>query len=298
MLYKLNQLSKRDNTVKELNESVRLGLPTAIFGVTEGFKSFLVSVIDGPILYVAKDMVSAFSAIKQIKEFSNKTVKYFTPKDHNLGFMHAFSKDGLYERLSVLESVSDIDVIVTTPEALTSIYPKNIQKIILKKGQDYCFNSLIECLTALGYQRVSNVESKGAFSVRGDAIDVFSVNEDQPIRIDFFGDYIENIKKYDIETRKNLGFLTETKIIQACECVFTKAETNEFCNILKLEYEHTKGDKKDKLKTVYFDLINGIENKDVDTLSTFLPLSKNVGTIFDIINKDTTIIFDEEKSTQ
>lgn len=295
MLYKLNKLTEKDCTCKEFLESVRLGLPTAVFGVTESFKNFLASSVSGPVLYVAKDITSAFTAVKLIKEFSGKKVKFLPPKDHSLGFLHAFSKETSYERIAVLEDLGNLDVLVVTPESLTMLYPKTIKSLDLKKGEDRSLESIVKTLSSLGYQRVESVESKGAFAVRGDVLDVFSVSEDQPFRIDFFGDSIENIKKYDIESRKNLGFKTEIKIIQAVEFTFETTELAFFSKIIQDEYFSSKGVVKDKLKVLYGDLVSALENLDWDALSVFAPLSKNVGSIFDILGLGVTIIIDEDK---
>ncbi|MEO4706295.1 hypothetical protein ABHW52_01005 [Pediococcus pentosaceus] len=53
-------------------------------------------------------------------------------------------------------------------------------------GAEYEFQTLISDLNALGYQRVEQVEKKGEFAVRGSVVDIFPLNQDDPIRMDFF----------------------------------------------------------------------------------------------------------------
>ena len=295
MIYKLSKLLNNSGSLKEFTESIRLGVPTAVFGVNDSFKSFLAGALDCPVLYVAKDNVSAFLAEKTIKEFSGKKVVYMPAKDHNFSFMHAFSKDGLYSRLCALEDISSLDVLVVTPEALSSFYPKKTPSIIIEKDQELTISSLVETLVSFGYKRVESVENKGTFSVRGDILDVFLLGQDNPVRIDFFGDYVENIKKYDLESRKNLGFIKCVKIISSVEFLFDKTEINEFLALVKTEYQNASAERREKLKTIYQDLVLASETGDIESLDLLHPLSKNSVTIFDIISPDTAIIFDEEK---
>lgn len=295
MLNKLNQLLNNFGSVKEFTENVRLGVPTAVFGVSDSFKNFLVGTIDCPVLYVAKDTVSAFSAVKAIKEFSGKSVTYMPCKDQNFSFMRAFSKDGLYSRLSALENLRKTDVLVVTPEALTTLYPKSVKTITLKKEQEISLSCVSKNLISMGYKRVESVDSKGSFAVRGDIIDVFLVDQEYPVRIDFFGDQIENIKKYDVETRKNQGFINSVKILSLVEFSFSNEEITEFLAKVKSEYQDASADRREKLKSVYNDLVSASEVDDFESLDMLYPLSKNSVTLFDILNENTAIIFDEEK---
>ena len=59
MLAKLLQLKNTDNSVKELSDSIRQGIPSAVFGVTDAFKCFLVSTIENKVLYIARDYAQA-----------------------------------------------------------------------------------------------------------------------------------------------------------------------------------------------------------------------------------------------
>jgi transcription-repair coupling factor (superfamily II helicase) len=295
MINKLNKLLLNHGSIKEFSESIRLGVPTAVFGVSDSFKSFLVGVLDCPVLYVAKDNVSAYSALKTIKEFSAKNVVYMPPKDQNLTLMRAFSKESQYQRLCALEDLNNIDVLITTPEGLSCIYPKNLPSFTIEKGQEISLDSLVENLVSLGYKRVETVESKGSFSIRGDIVDVFLISQENPIRIDLFGDYIESVKKYDVETRNNLGFIEKIKVVSASEFRFSKEEVEKILKELKLEYQNASSDRREKLKAVFNDLVSARELDDQEGLSLLAPISKNAVSIFDIISSDTAIIFDEEK---
>ena len=79
---------------------------------------------------------------------------------------------------------------------------KNIKNILeLKKGENYDRDKLLETLNFIGYNRDTIVTTTGEFAVRGFIIDVFPINEQEPIRIEFFGDEIESIRTFDYETQ-------------------------------------------------------------------------------------------------
>ena len=62
---------------------------------------------------------------------------------------------------------------------------------------------LVEHLLSVGYTRVDVVEMPGQVTLRGGILDVYSPEMDRPVRIDFFGDEIESIRKFDPETQRS-----------------------------------------------------------------------------------------------
>lgn len=82
----------------------------------------------------------------------------------------------------------------------------------LIKGASYAFESLIQSLIDDGYQRLPIVLSPGDFSVRGDIIDLFAVNQNAPIRLEFFGDDLEDIRTFEPATQRSISRLTSTRI--------------------------------------------------------------------------------------
>ena len=98
-------------------------------------------------------------------------------------------------RISALDEMKDADVVVVTAETLMQTAPKSISKIHLKVNDDIEQQSVIMKLVAFGYSRVDALSSKGTFVLRGDVLDVYPINATDPVRIDFFGDYIETIKR-------------------------------------------------------------------------------------------------------
>lgn len=78
---------------------------------------------------------------------------------------------------------------------------------------EYDRDDLLQHLVNAGYERVDMVERRGHFSVRGDIVDVFAVNEPQPLRLAFFGDELESIRSFDVDTQKSLNDADRARIL-------------------------------------------------------------------------------------
>ena len=295
MLEDFLSLKNRDNSISEFIDNVRQGIPSAVFGVNDSFKNFLVSTINDKVLFVAKDGVAARNFKDGIKEFSDKTVVYIPPKDEILLQAKAFSKDSAYERIAALYAAAKADVIVATAETLMQTAPLKIEAITLNKGSDVSQEQTVTKLVRLGYSRVDSVMSKGSFALRGDILDVFAINCDSPVRIDFFGDTVESIKFYDADTRENLGFTDSVSIVQAVEFTFADDDINLFKSVIKNELKNVSGDGRVRLKVIADDIETAMENLNTDGFSSLSPLSKSVGTVFDYLSNETVVIIDEAK---
>ena len=295
MLKKILDLKHGNNSIKEFTESVRQGIPLAVFGVTDAFKYFLVSTLFDKVLYVVKDGITARYAVEAIEEFSGKSAVYLPPKDEVLLFNRAFSKDNAYARIKALSQVESSDVIVVTAESLLQTVPSAMRTINLIKDDDYNQQTLITQLVACGYERVEQVSSAGTFSVRGDIVDLYPVTDENPIRIDFFGDTIEAIKRYDVDTRENLGFLSSVRVLQAVEFTFEKDDIASIKKALALDLKGADKEKSVRQKVLVEDLNLALDNRDLSFMGNLSALSQDCASVFDLLPKQTVVIFDEAK---
>lgn len=98
--------------------------------------------------------------------------------------------------------------IVTEPSALAErVVSKerlNDQTIRLETGQEVEVVALEKQLRALGFQEVDYVYEPGQFAVRGSILDVYSYSSEYPFRIDFFGDEIDTLRTFEVETQLSL----------------------------------------------------------------------------------------------
>ena len=295
MLNIVLQLKDRNNSVSELNSCIRQGIPSAVFGVADPFKNYLLSTINEKVLYIVKDNITARFASDGITELSGKKVVFIPAKDEILLHSRAFSKDNTYQRIRALDGAMDADVIITTAETLLQTAPKKISAIKLEKNQDVEQQEIVTALVNMGYVRQETVTSQGTFSLRGDILDVYAINQDNPIRIDFFGDTVASIKNFDSESRENLGYVDSVKILQASEFTFSNDDLSLFKSIIKNEIKDADKQAKLRLKVIADDLEIAMENRDADGMKALSPLSVDCGSIFDYLSPQTVVVIDECK---
>ena len=100
------------------------------------------------------------------------------------------------------------------------IFKENIKKILV--GQTVNKEELVNYLISVGYKISNKVSTTLEFSKRGEIIDVYSVNYDNPIRIEFFDDEIESIRFFDIESQKTIEIIDHVYLLPASEFLLKK----------------------------------------------------------------------------
>jgi transcription-repair coupling factor (superfamily II helicase) len=94
--------------------------------------------------------------------------------------------------------------------------------VTLKRSEEVDIETLTTHLASVGYARVDLVEMPGQFTRRGGILDVYSPEADRPVRIEFFGDEIETIRKFDPETQRSQSGLDETQLLPLTETPVTE----------------------------------------------------------------------------
>ena len=109
------------------------------------------------------------------------------------------------EVLSRLQKSSELLCIVTYPDALAekvvSLQELSDKTLKLHKGEQVDTTFITEVLSGYGFERVDYVYEPGQYAVRGSIIDVFSFSSEYPFRIDFFGDEVESIRTFEVESQ-------------------------------------------------------------------------------------------------
>ena len=115
------------------------------------------------------------------------------------------------------ESKKASPIIVTTPEALAESVPNpqvlEKNKITLSVGDELPISLLTEMLLNLDFKRVDFVYEPGQFAVRGGIVDIYSFAHDIPVRIDFFGDEIDSIREFELETQLSQNKVDSVDIV-------------------------------------------------------------------------------------
>ena len=108
-------------------------------------------------------------------------------------------------------------VIVATRASLDQPAPKPgtllSASFELKRGSDVAMQALLEKLSAAGYERVPQVTTRGQFAVRGGIVDLYSWQAPLPVRSEFFGDQIESLREFDIDTQTSVRDLRRIDVL-------------------------------------------------------------------------------------
>ena len=130
---------------------------------------------------------------------------------------------------SLLENPNQ--VVITCPSALLRHLPspEHFQDgcISLHKNDEMDIEELKRRLTAGGYTQTSHVDQPLSYAARGGIVDIYSINYDSPIRVEFFDTEIDSIRFFDVLTQKTVETVDEVHIVPASDVIFTDDEIKE-----------------------------------------------------------------------
>ena len=158
--------------------------------------------------------------------YIQENVHYYPPKDLLFYDVDIKGKYIFSSKINVIKSIIERKegssvVIVTTIDSFIDGLPKlsEMKKatIKVKDNQSIDFAGFQKELVEIGYERVTQVEASGHFAVRGGIIDVYPFTEENPVRVELWGDEVDSIRVFDIESQRSLGDLEEILLYPACE---------------------------------------------------------------------------------
>ena len=154
------------------------------------------------------------------------------------------SQEKIFSRVEALrflrnESQRGILVCNVAASRLFLPNPKIFDYSVLKLqvGQECEQRELKNKLTALGYKKVTQVQSQGEFSLRGDILDIFETSQISPYRIEFFGDEIDGIREFDAETQLSKDSKTQVLIYPASDILLTNEDYHRGQKFLEHEID-------------------------------------------------------------
>ncbi|HEX2421441.1 MAG TPA: transcription-repair coupling factor [Acidimicrobiia bacterium] len=101
------------------------------------------------------------------------------------------------------EAPPAVVVVASARAAMQRLSPSSPDPVVVEKGEEVRLSDLVEKLSVLGYERTDRVEARGEFAVRGGILDVFPAQGEEAIRIDFFGDTVEDVRQFQVGTQRS-----------------------------------------------------------------------------------------------
>ena len=247
----LAELTKSDKFNEYLERIKKSNAPISILGLAGvGTLQIVASTeenIKRPVCLITYNELQAKKLAEEIRSYINGV--FFFPKREILTYDYvAESKELPYERIEVLKNIKNgkIKVLVCSIEALLQpIISEDIlfkNKISVKVGETYDLEELKRKISMLGYTKTEMIDGKGEFSSRGGILDL-SFDDKYGIRIEFWGDEVDSIRKFDIQTQRSIEMIQEVEINPLHEYLLENS-LEEVCNkILNNITEYTENQK-------------------------------------------------------
>ena len=248
-------------------------------------------------IFIANTDLEAKKVYDDLSFYMKDNVEYLGSQD--ILFYHLDAKDRSEEarKLKVLLKLAKGEniILVTSIEAVMRKYiPKEVlleNIYTFKIGDTVNLEKLSETLVNLGYERVSKVEGFGQFSIRGGIIDIFSLEYNNPIRMELFDDEIDSIRTFNIFSQKSIDKIKKFSVTPSREFIYPEDVKDAVAKLKKDTGKHTNDDVFANIDNIssktYFE---GIENY-IDYLypqenkSIFTYLQENAIVFFNDISR-------------
>jgi transcription-repair coupling factor (superfamily II helicase) len=186
-------------------ESAKISLKGLIGSSRAIISNSIVEIIKGTHLFILADKEEAAFFLNDLQNLNrNATNILFFPHSYRKPYQfEEIDNANVVSRAEVLERINrgKNTLIVTYPEALFEkiITKKQFAKSILeiKSGIEYSIDFINELLIEYEFEKVDFVYEPGQFAVRGGIVDIFSFSNDNPYRVEFFGDEVDSIRTFD-----------------------------------------------------------------------------------------------------
>ncbi|MGN1192534.1 MAG: transcription-repair coupling factor [Dorea sp.] len=218
----LNELAEFEEICK--NKKKKPGM-LRVCGCVNSQKSHMMYALsDG--CYYKVIACSSESKAKQIYEeyrFLDPDTYLYPAKDLLFYQADIRSKELVSRRMEVIQAVTTgkpLTVVTSFDAFMDALLPrKEIEERMIRIQGDSVLDleKLVEKLAAMGYDREIQIEGPGQFAVRGGILDVYPLTEELPVRIELWGDEVDSIRTFDVETQRSIENLTEISICPAVE---------------------------------------------------------------------------------
>ena len=232
-----SKLLKNSTEYNELLKAINASLlPSGVTGLPPSPKAHLIHSLcedtSRRALVILPNEAAASRLVSDINEFvGNEKKAYLYPaRDYSFNSSEGQSREFEQARIKTLCKIinEDYSVIACSAEAALqlTITPEELKKRtkIIDGSTTITPEDLITTLVSAGFKRADIVEGTGQFAHRGGIVDFFPVNSEKPVRIELWGDSIDNISEFDPSTQRRTDILDFIEITPATEILFDSDE--------------------------------------------------------------------------
>lgn len=205
-------------------KAARIHLQNAVGASVPLYGMSVLSASSGLHLFILDDKEEAAYFFNDLEAIAEKEYQpYFFPASYRdpYGKEKADPSD-IQMRTEALEAVENSDArnslaVVTYPEALAErvVTHEHLAKnsLTIEAEKEYSVDFINELLVELEFEKVDHVETPGQFAVRGGIVDIFSYTDDHPYRVEFFGDEVDSIRRFDPVSQLSQKRVTRMTIV-------------------------------------------------------------------------------------
>lgn len=273
-----------------VKRSIQKGfLPQGVLGLIPAQKAQLISSLTESLkkkaLVVVPDEATASKLCDDLAAFGVSVLHF---PSRSLSFCATDGQSYEYEqkRIKALRRMLDgrCDIAVASAEAasLYTIPPEILRKksVLIKKNEEISLENILASLDAAGYKRVDSVEGVGQFSHRGGIIDFFSPDDDEPVRLELWGDTVDTMCRFDIGSQRRTVNIDEILIAPSKEIVIDN--NSELSAKIEELARSQRGKRAQAVREKLYDDIERLKvNIKISSADKYLPLIYSPATIFD-----------------
>ncbi len=216
-----------------------------VYGLSDGFKYKIIVTFND---MRAKDIYEDY-------KLYDKNVMLYPAKDLIFYQADIHGNQLVKERMKALRRVMEgrpLTVVTTFDSLMAPQVPLSVlEEYVVSIGQQSGINEqeLAKRLVGMGYEKNYQVEAPGQFSIRGGIVDIFDLTEENPYRIELWGEEVESVRSFDILSQRSIEKLQSVSIYPATELVLSEKDLHSGMEKIEKEAEKCSGKFRQEFKT-------------------------------------------------
>lgn len=260
--------------------------------------------LEQPMIIVCPDPQTTVKYEFELNQFLSGQVERYPAEDFSPYDLSVYPVDALKRQYHILNRLQDGEPFILLASAKNmllkhlSLDELNRHALKLHQGQVIAPEEVTAQCLALGYVRTSMIMDPGEFSSRGDIFDLYPINA-EPVRIEFFGDVIENIRVIDVDNQRSVERAQQVVAIPRSGLVLNPENRNKLPALLEerlaQQRQHLSGIELEGLEMTIHNQITGLEQAFLpDGIDYYAPLlHQDYKTLTDYIPKHAVVVLDD-----
>ncbi|WP_423983860.1 transcription-repair coupling factor [Granulicatella adiacens] len=308
----LHQTISKLKGFKEWFDTLNLHESQLVLGLSGSVKHLAESCafekLDKQLVIVTPTLLQATQTYEELSEWYDEDIVHLFPVEESLAAdFSVVSPDVVSQRIRTLDFLSRGQkgiVIVPLSGIQKLLVPVDVWKkssIELAMGSEIeSMDAFVEQLVELGYRRENMVATPGEFALRGSIVDIYPLDQEYPLRIDFFDTEVDSIRAFNAETQRSMDVIEEVRILPATDLPLQKeAVWKAQAKIHTLYEKDVKAsqspERRDQVSSIQQAIDAQLENGEIPSnLTYFLEcIYPEKTSLLDYVSKDAYLIIDD-----